>query len=94
MVFVTKYRKSIIDNDIFEYLKSVFGGISDRYYLNFQAIGTDCDHLHILVESAPRYSPSKVMQIYNLIFTDAQFCLSKSGLSQNGHDRLYYKCQI
>ena len=63
MVFVIKYRKCLIDNSIFEHLKSVFFGISKRYYLFFQAIGSDMDHLHILVEAAPRYSPSRVMQI-------------------------------
>lgn len=63
MVLVIKYRKSLIDDAIFEYLKKIFVGITERYYLNFQAIGSDRDHLHILVESAPRYSPSRVMQI-------------------------------
>ena len=63
MVFVLKYRKSLIDNDIFNFFKTVFNDISQRYYLDFHAIGTDKDHLHILVESAPRYSPSRVMQI-------------------------------
>ena len=63
MVFVLKYRKSLIDEDIFEFLKGVFKGISERYFLNFHAIGTDKNHLHILVEGAPRYSPSRIMQI-------------------------------
>ena len=31
--------------------------------MNFHAIGTDEDHLHILVEAAPRYSPSRIMQV-------------------------------
>ena len=63
MVFVLKYRKSLITAEIFECLKCVLGEIQKRYYLNFHAIGTDMDHLHILVEAAPRYSPSQVMQI-------------------------------
>ncbi len=63
MVFPIKYRKAMITNEIFEELKVIFDGISERYYLHFQAIGTDQDHLHILVEAAPRYSPSTVMQI-------------------------------
>ena len=63
MVFVLKYRKSLITSEVFEFLKSIFTEISERYFLNFHAIGTDADHLHILVEAAPRYSPSRVMQI-------------------------------
>ncbi len=63
MVFVLKYRKCLISNEIFDFLKVVFNGISERYYLKFEAIGSDGDHLHILVEGAPRYSPSRIMQI-------------------------------
>jgi len=63
MVFVIKYRKYLIDKEVQDWLKEIFKGITERYYLNFHAIGTDGDHLHILVEAAPRYSPSRVMQI-------------------------------
>jgi putative transposase len=63
MVFVVKYRKDLISNDIFDYLIEIFKGITQRYYLHFHAIGYESDHLHILVESRPRYSPSQIMQI-------------------------------
>ena len=63
MVFVVKYRKDLITEEIFQYFKEIFIGITQRYYLNFHAIGQDEDHLHILVESRPRYSPSEIMQI-------------------------------
>ena len=63
MVLVVKYRKSLISAEVFEFLKKVFVGISERYFLNFQAIGSDGNHIHILVEAAPRYSPSRIMQI-------------------------------
>ena len=63
MVFVIKYRKEVISSEIFEELKVIFDGIAERYYLHFHAIGTDQDHLHILVEAAPRYSLSNVMHI-------------------------------
>jgi putative transposase len=63
MVFVIKYRKDLIDNEIKSCLCSIFKGIQERYFLEFHAIGTDEDHLHILVEAPPRYSPSNIMQI-------------------------------
>jgi putative transposase len=44
-------------------MKKILSGISERYYLNFHAIGTDRNHLHLLIEAAPRYSPSRIMQI-------------------------------
>lgn len=63
MVFVLKYRKELISELVFNELKDILEGISERYYLSFQAVGTDKNHLHVLVEAAPMYSPSKVMQI-------------------------------
>ncbi len=63
MVFVVKYRKDLLSDEITLSLKEILTGISQRYYLFFHAIGTDEDHLHILVEAAPRYSPSQIMMI-------------------------------
>ena len=63
MVFVLKYRKNLINDEIFEAIRSILSGVSERYYLNFQAVGHEGNHFHILVEAAPRYSPSQVMQI-------------------------------
>ena len=63
MVFVLKYRKELITNEIFEFMKEICRGIEERYYLKFDAIGHEEDHIHILVRGAPRYSPSRIMQI-------------------------------
>jgi putative transposase len=63
MVFVLKYRKDLISDFVFNELKDILEGIALRYHLSFQAVGTDKNHLHLLVESAPRFSPSRVMQI-------------------------------
>ena len=63
MVFVLKYRKELIDQEIFEFIKQVFMGIEERYYLHFHAVGTDKNHLHTLIEAPPKYSPSRIMQI-------------------------------
>jgi len=41
--------------------------------LFFHAVGTDEDHLHILVEAAPRYSPSQIMMICKSITTKEIF---------------------
>ena len=38
-------------------------GITERYFLKFHALGSDGDHLHLLIEGAPRYSPSRIMQV-------------------------------
>ena len=63
MVFVLKYRKNLVTNEIFNEIKDILSGISKRYYLNFHALGFERNHLHLLIEAAQRYSPSRVMQI-------------------------------
>jgi putative transposase len=63
MVCVVKYRKDLLSDEISAFLKEVLLSIGERYYLWFHAMGTDEDHLHILVEAAPRYSPSEIMMI-------------------------------
>jgi len=68
MVFSIKYRRKLLqDIDRINYIKFVCSEIGERYYFDFDAIGTDGDHVHIFVGAAPRYSPSKVMQIVKSI---------------------------
>jgi len=63
IVFVVKYRKNLLTSEVFDFLKSICKGIEQRYYLRFDALGSDGDHLHIVVEGAPRYAPSRILQI-------------------------------
>jgi len=63
MVFVVKYRKNIITEEVFEFMKEICRGIEERYFLFFDAIGYEENHVHLVVEGAPRYSPSRIMQI-------------------------------
>ena len=73
MVFVIKYRKCLITDEIFDFMKTLFSEITERYYLYFDALGSDGDHLHIVVEAAPRYSPSRIMQICKSILAIQTF---------------------
>jgi Transposase IS200 like. len=50
-------------------LKGICSEIGKRYCFEFDAIGTDGDHVHIFVGSEPKYSPSKVMQIIVILIT-------------------------
>ena len=63
MVFVVKYRKDLITPEIFSFMKIICKGIQERYYLHFDALGYEEDHIHLVIEGAPRYSPSGIMQI-------------------------------
>ena len=63
MVLCVKYRrKLLLDRDNIEALQQICGEISDRYWFEFKAIGTDGDHVHLFVGAAPRYAPSRIIR--------------------------------
>ncbi len=68
MVLCVKYRrKLLLDIDRINYIKNICNEIGEKYWFDFDAIGTDGDHVHIFVGAAPRYSPSRMMQIIKSI---------------------------
>ena len=73
MVFVIKYRKDLITPEMFSFMKTICKGIQERYYLYFDALGYESDHVHLVIEGAPRYSPSRIMQICKSIIAIQTF---------------------
>ena len=68
MVLCVKYRKKLLlRSERVIRLKEICSEIGKRYWFQFDAIGTDGDHIHIFVGSEPKYAPSKVMQIIKSI---------------------------
>lgn len=62
-----KYRRVVIDEEVDRVIKETCEEISKRYEIDFLEIGTDKDHVHFLVQSAPTYSPKKIIQIIKSI---------------------------
>jgi len=63
-----KYRKNLLlGTELLNFLEKVCFEISERYYFEFDAIGSDGDHVHLFVGAEPKYSPSKIMQIIKSI---------------------------
>lgn len=74
MMFVVKYRKDLfLDAEYVEYLKMVLQDIEKRYFLSPETIGFDENHVHFLMRAAPRYSPSRVIQIVKSITAKKMF---------------------
>ncbi len=68
MVLCIKYRKKLLfDNDRIEFFKEVCSEIGKRYWFEFDAVGTDGNHVHVFVGAASKYAPSNVMQIIKSI---------------------------
>lgn len=74
MVLCVKYRKKLLyDQDKIDFIKFICSEIEQRYSIVFDTIGTDGDHVHIFVGAAPKYSPSKIMQIIKSILARELF---------------------
>ena len=62
-VFPAKYRRVVIDEQVDQVIKETCLEISKRYPIHFLEIGTDKDHIHLLVQSVPKYSPTQIVTI-------------------------------
>jgi putative transposase len=61
-VWGTKYRHDIITEPAGRYLKEVIIGICARYGYTFDALGTDGDHVHLLLGPTPSESPEAIIR--------------------------------
>ena len=67
-MFCVKYRKDMfLEDKYILFFKETLKEISRRYYFTFETVGIDEDHVHMLVQAAPRYSPSTITQIIKSI---------------------------
>jgi REP element-mobilizing transposase RayT len=57
-----KYRRVVFDEDVDHELQEVCGEIQKRYDIRFLEIGTDKNHVHFLIQSVPKYSPSQIIR--------------------------------
>jgi len=74
LVLCIKYRKEILlPSARIARLKEICAEIGERYCFEFDAIGTDGDHVHLFVGAEPKNSPSKVMQIIKSIAAKQMF---------------------
>ncbi len=53
LVFVIKYRRKVIDNDISNRLKDIFENIQDNYNITLLEWNHDKDHVHVLFKAHP-----------------------------------------
>ena len=63
----------LLDPSRISQLKEIFCEIQKRYCFEIDAIGTDGDHVHVFVGAAPKYAPSRVMQILKSISAKQMF---------------------
>ena len=67
IVFPVKYRKALFGNDIPLAIKQIAGEIGERYDIDFEKIGCDENHIHILASFPPKLSGTDVVRIFKSI---------------------------
>ena len=67
-VFCVKYRKDLfLAERYMETFKVVCKGMEERYSMEFETIGFDENHVHFMLKSLPKYSPSQLFRVVKSI---------------------------
>ena len=75
IVFVVKYRKKLLDEEISVFIKQKFQQIADRSDFEIELMETDKDHIHILVDYEPKVS---ILQIVRQLKQESTYYLWKT----------------
>ena len=67
VVFPVKYRKALLYPHVTKAIQEVAGAITERYEFQFEHMGTDGDHIHILASFHPKWSVSTFVQRFKSI---------------------------
>jgi putative transposase len=67
IVFPVKYRKALLDEHIKVAIMEIAKEIEKRYEINFENIGTDGDHIHLLCSFHPKYAGSYIVGMFKSI---------------------------
>ena len=73
-VFCIKYRKDLfLENKYVQTVKEICRNLENRYHMKFETLGFDEDHVHFLVRSIPRISPSQIFRTVKSITAEKLF---------------------
>ena len=67
IVFPVKYRKALLDDNIVLEVKQIASEIGERYEIEFEQLGCDKDHIHILCSFHPKYSIGETVRKFKSI---------------------------
>jgi putative transposase len=74
-VWITKYRHKVFEEPCRGELKSIIEKIGYDYDIDIVELDVPVDHIHMVVRSEPKVSPSSMMQIFKSISTREFFKL-------------------
>ena len=56
-----KYRRNVLTEGVTDTIVNVCMEIQEKYGIEFIEIGTDVNHIHYLIQTPPKYSPTQVV---------------------------------
>ena len=63
IVFLVKYRKALLSEEITQAIKDIALGIKERYEMRMERIGCDRDHIHLLCSAHRKYAPGQLVRL-------------------------------
>lgn len=68
-VLCTKYRHNILTGDISEDIKAILQDIANTEGYEIEIMETDLNHIHLLVEAKPTFSPYSIVHKIKFVST-------------------------
>ena len=67
IVFPVKYRRGLLDEAVVKIIMLTAKEIEERYDIEFEQIGCDKDHVHILCTAHPKIGPGQIVRVFKSI---------------------------
>jgi putative transposase len=67
IVFPVKYRRALLDGEVVKIITETAAEISERYDIEFERIGCDRDHIHLLCSAHPKVAPGQIVRVFKSI---------------------------
>jgi len=67
IVFPVKYRKALLNKEVELAIVRIAREIAERYDIEFERIGCDSNHIHLLCSFPPKYGGSDIVRIFKSI---------------------------
>ena len=64
LIMVLKYRRKVIDDDISDRAREMFGYIAPKYGITLEEWNHDIDHVHVMFRAEPKSENSKFINAY------------------------------
>ena len=63
-MYPVKYRKALLDEEVERIIVETARGIEERFDIEFEQIGCDRDHIHILCSAHPKVAPGQIVRVF------------------------------